>query len=1048
MIRTPSARQKSDVVIKMETLDEGSISHQAGSSEQERMSLLDADEAAVSTPRQSSGQQLLGTLERRKTKFDEKQYRSLSIKHTLSGGQIPSGHYYVTLSISLDRMDPSYIEDIKFTYTSGNTTKEIQLSASELKGLEQKSDQRIRIHYGLDIQTHHDCSIDIAISFKDNASKTPSTIRLNYLELIDAYSQLPSKDDYVVFGSELVNSPTSIQVCQEDSEMSEQPVQIKAICVSNSEKHIATLSMDSGDAIVKVWSLESEETDENKGKKENFDCTLTKRITLASQDLAKYPNISLALSEDGTDVVVCQAPSDGELISLEEDLIGFNGSPIKRMGPVRRKFFSFLSRKVNNPITTCLGYGKFMVPSSNEELFLQTDGNSILIHQIRPIWTIVFCFALSNTIPPTWGTVKSCIESANGPYFAWVGDRRAVSIWRVDRGLMVSFIPTSHFHQDSKLLSSEKSVARAKYQQPRCNITRFSCCGRAVAVVNGYKVHVFLMPSATEAKVLDTRALGSNITIVDVIWAKSLPKLSVLFRDNNEHKEYLVSFSDGNVVWSEERSVCSGAFATPHVTNTRTYTTHGSTLDICDIEALRKTRTFGPSLPEINTKGCRQNLGSPIAGKSECDMDNGMSFRIEADETSGVSELVMVAPNGARRTYLRFPITSESLRDDQNGKSNTGPILKASFLNCNTRFVVSGADIVMVWKLPSDQDGQCELIAVKKTDFDPVESAGTSAHDRWLNQELKINNVISSIDTEPLKSTDYINIQECEKAFPELVKFYTDSIISTENWKDWQEALLRYVSRHLTSCSAWDNSSNMFLRKLCQTWELDGYEQRIALLLSDLLLSQDLNVRWLPASASNPDNNPIYYALELYRDHYHRSPTLHSILIDHCFKNTRQLNDIFYLTPVLSCSQLLTLIDKDLALDISRRVAYIPVKDQEDYRSFILDNATDYRGPLNFNIEINFPIRVHYGKDGIYSSRRELEKPSLRLCTPQALNHQAKYFKGKLYIAPISVLWTIQQLEPEKAITETHVHGHNFSLEAFDNPAIEAALEYKWVRFL
>ncbi|KAF9357884.1 hypothetical protein BGX26_002886 [Mortierella sp. AD094] len=1104
MFRALPKRQDSDVVIKMETIEEGHTqSSQVGSSEQERIGLINSrriskEESQIADgverkksrhgsvlrigtryrnlPLQDTDDKSGGSnLANRGDKTDIRDYRwffeqtgetshtqmlttsrvsnpvlvnslssELKIKHTILKGQVPSSHYYLVLGISLDQSDPNIIKNVRFIYTTGNSVKEIELSDSEIKGLtrtEDKMDIRIRLHYGLDIQAHQSCSIDITFSFDECAPRAASTMRLNYLELLSAYLQLPPADNYVVYGTELENRLNSIRVCHGDYDMPEKPVHIKAICVSDTQSHIATMSLVSGEATVKVWSL-GNDAEGN----ETFPCIATKQVTLSTQDFVRYPNMSVALSRDGTNIVVCQAPSDEDSVNSEEDL-----TVVKESG--KRNPFSFFLPKPSQTVTACIGYGKFTTPSSKGEMFLRTDGNSILIYNISPEWSKVFSIPLNNIIPPTWGIVKSCIESLRGPYFAWSGDPRALSLWRIDRGSMVSFISTKDLPQDGHVQNACKVtdiIDDHMYHRSRW-ITRFSNCQQAVAVAGDHILHIFLMPSATLVKTLDSHIFGPDVTIVDLIWAESRPELSVLFHDeNNNHQEFLVSLKDECTNWSEEKSICSGAFATPHVTHSRTYTAHGSTVDICDITALQKARNFGTSPPGLCTEECEKKLGELTLGEMECRTESGLTFRIDIDEPAGVSEVVMINEPGISSICLRIPSIDISTDDDQSSKSSTELVLQTAFLNSNSRFIVFGTEFVMVWKLPLDQNERCELITMKKVDIGSETRIGLCAHDRWLSLEQGSSGEIFFIDLEPLQSINYINVPDCEEAFPFLVKFYdSGQSLSDDYWASWREALIRYVGRHLNSCPAWNKSSNSFLKKLCQTWELEDCEQWVARFLGDLLLSPGFDILWFPsaASSSHPKDNPIFYALEQFRDQPRRNPILHTLLIDHCFVNAKRAGDIFFLIPVLSCMQLITHFDEGLVLDITHRIAFIPIRDQDGYRSFILDNATDYRGPLKLNnlqFRSDHPFRPHFENIGIYSSssKSNFTKPSLKLYRPQVLNHQAKHFKGKLYISPIAALWTIQ--DDHDSLSEWPVQGHALPLKAYDNPAFEAALEYKW----
>ncbi|KAF8927268.1 hypothetical protein BGZ58_010526 [Dissophora ornata] len=859
------------------------------------------------------------------------------------------------------------------------------------------------------------------------------TMCLKYLELLNAYEAFPLNDDYVVFGTEAESRPSLIQVYHEEQNMSKKPVAIKAICVSESESHVATLSLVRGEALIQVWSLQRADIQD----KATYTCIANKHVTLPKADLTQYPNISLALSGDGMDVVVCQAPSDEEPVQLDGHSFPLTGlSPSLTLTWVKMILSQFWSKEPPEvKITTRLGYGKFTNPYPEGEMFLHVDGNSVLIYKTWPEWSLVYFIPLKDPSPPSWGVLKTCIESANGPFFAWSWDPIAVSIWSVEFGSIVSFISTTDLSLDDiSNLSTTDGTQIGHWLSPG-KIIRFAGHGRALAIASGHFIRKYVLPSATEVGMVDTRILGSNITVVDLIWPETGPELMVLFRENRSCREYLVNVNVESSSWAQERYICPGPFATSHIMRAHAYTVHGSTIDVCDIEVLQKEGTFSPSSTCACTKDCERQFKDLTATRSECSMDNGLEFRIEMSKDRDVAEVVVINLSGVRTTCLQFPIRNTSPQNDQDTNGTAGLPRYAFFLDCQTRFAVLDADFVMIWRLPSDQDGCCDLITMRKMDRDSLARVGFCTHSRWLEMDFGESQDTYLIDLKPLENNHYIHVPHCQTSLPDLVRLYTTPDTASANWNSWRQGLVRYVGRQLASCTTKEISSNVLLKELCQTWELKDLRQGLEQFLKDLMLGPDLTVRWLPVETSHSAENPIYYTLMLFHDNRHQNPTLHNTLIEHCIRNARRLSDTFYLGPVLNCIQLMGHIDKGLVLDVLHRIAFIPVKAQDGPRPFILNHAANRGGSLNIGSYFRRLLHLRSKDAGMSSSLHKVPNSMLKLYRPQGQYTQTKHRTEKVFVAPMAILWTMEQ---------DNVQGHKFSLEAYDNPALDAVLEYKW----
>ncbi|KAF9196650.1 hypothetical protein BGZ50_008595 [Haplosporangium sp. Z 11] len=888
------------------------------------------------------------------------------------------------------------------------------------------------------------------MSFDATTMDADASFSLNYLELLDAYEDIPPKDDYQVYGLDGKSRPLSIQLLHKDSSAPEhppKPIEIKAMCASDCSGYVATLHLDQDIAIVSMWYLNSAGTDGD----ESFKLVDEASVCLSLKTLQKYPNLGLAISRFGSHVVIFYAPLDDDLDAPWTDYPG--PTSVQEAGFFDRWRFRLPGSRTRHKtqLRSSLGFGRFTW-ISDTELYMEINGNSLTLYGYRSEWYICHNIPLCvpSTSPPTWRAIKSSIKSFRDRYFVWLGDSRAMSIWDLHPEDMriVSIIAT----KDLPIQDSYHPGINTYIRDSGDCIVRFSNNGKVLAIARGHQIRKYLISSGTEVGSVDTHILGPNCAVVDLVWSLDGMTLWIHFRDSSNLCEYLISLQVESSTWGQKRYLCSGPLVSARFINGRAFAIHGSTLDISHFYSLQEENTPGAITATICSEACEQQLDL-TSTEMECSTDNGPRFRIEVVESQNIAELIMAAPGGENMVCLRFPIWRTSQQTNQDVSSYRELPLYAFFLSCGTRLVLISKTFVMLWGLPSHQGGHCNLVAMKKIFVTTVARAGVCAHNRWLNLDPGDGKDPLSTDLTSLDYVNYVDIPGCVDLFSSLISLYNDPASLGQPFANWQRAIISYVGRHLNACCVDDDSSNAFVKSLCEKWEQEGFDQ----FFKDLFLGANHAIRWVPAAEFpvrhdiailfdnvlknirdfllrrphlHNDSNPIFYALEIIRDHQHRHPTMHTTLILHCIRNARRFGDTYFIWPVLESMQLMAKVDQHLALEVTRRMAYIPCKDQSAYRTFVIDNSEIYGDSRHLGAFFQRWFQRDSPK-----SRSLLcsgSKPVFQLTRPHEPDPETKYFKEKIFVISSGVL-------------RTRNNGRRvLPLEAYDNPAIEGLLEHEW----
>ncbi|KAF9343061.1 hypothetical protein BGX26_006324 [Mortierella sp. AD094] len=633
---------------------------------------------------------------------------------------------------------------------------------------------------------------------------------------------------------------------------------------------------------------------------------------------------------------------------------------------------------------------------------------------------------------------KEMIESAQGSVFAWLGDPRAVSIWSIEFGFIASFIPAQN------LPSAKDGGAVESSNQGQSSsrmIVRIAPHGRFMVIACGNQISKYLLPSATQIGTTDiTSRFESDCTILNIGFQATESQILVVLQDNEKKSRFVAALEVESQQWSGEVTLPFDSEELYTGVLSRIYDIHGPTMDIYPIDSST------PTLRNYNSHSvCTQtalNMDA-IFGKQEYS-------QLVTNDLDITAELVLTYKNGEHIRHWNFSKRGDHRLPQDVSLTSTGvsggsciPGITGSqafFLEEHLRFVLVGAGYIQVWSLPEGDIETCNLIAIA-TEPKPTTGGGFQYSTPSLSicphmQHLTVTFGGTESETVDLLA-DLLNghiHQHKTESHSTLVQLY----VAAEGNSEYRQAILRCLTGAFAQCSTWDDSKDRFLHSLCENWETEGSEE----LLQHLVLGQHA-FRWI-SSFPKPGTNPIQLGIDKSRGNPQRNIQFHKTLIKHCVRNAIREGDTFFLKPILECMCLI-LEDQSPGLEVTRQLTFIPVL--ESSRDFIIENSAN-----GHSLSLKIPFVNQEDKNALYKQ----DNPTLRLLNPQSPDPENKYFKNRLFVAPLAML---SEFGPRGSngsknnLPENYdiawkngveIRGLWYSPNFLDNPALEALIQHEW----
>jgi len=288
---------------------------------------------------------------------------------------------------------------------------------------------------------------------------------------------------------------------------------------------------------------------------------------------------------------------------------------------------------------------------------------------------------------------------------------------------------------------------------------------------------------------------------------------------------------------------------------------------------------------------------------------------------------------------LIMTIVPEPWRLFEMDESNIEVYVKASFLDSWPQFIITTSSGFQVWNIPDiSSDHRCELALswvkshVNRTDtiHEPrVCTHGEIVMATWF--EAKSNSNTSEYIRIPKSSWSIpTETLHCINSIPVLAECYTESSTTAK------EAIVRYIVKHINRDPPRETIDDTVMTKIVKSAKLRCYSDILGAIL------RSTEGKWIPRCPSNDGRqgskgkaiNPILTLVKEIK----RIPQclrMAEQMIDYCIQEAKSQCDPAHIVPVMPCLRTLALHHHDIAIDITRRMAFIPVRNQD----FVVDRS-------------------------------------------------------------------------------------------------------------
>ncbi|KAF9364458.1 hypothetical protein BGX34_001438 [Mortierella sp. NVP85] len=884
--------------------------------------------------------------------------------------------------------------------------------------------------------------------------------------------------------------------------------QIIAIDVSASGAYVAILSVHQLRAYVDVWEIEAVLRPTASGPTEHHSHhSFSRSNPIASTNFSlqgAFDTIGLvriAVSSDGTRVALYQQPHDDSLapenytsdsprftfrfFRVKENYV----TPIDLQNPQTQTSESMKEVAVRLSKDYFIGYGKFMSSNtlgmssgdsgSKGDYFVTCDQSQIAMYDVNDVndnWKLLYGIAIGGlySMKSRVSQLRVLHQSLQGPLFAWMEDTQNVSIWDIVSGTNVKYI--SVYDPDRPSQEIEHIAV--------------SPGGKLMALAGKDWIRTYFMESGIEissilvdkCNILNIEFLDQDHDLVVAIGKPSMEQVSVImdamnlsswnsppmtFYSSSYSIQHVVRPSGtatevqriGGVMMSVNHNVLEiSMIPRPGVPIPRLSTPVGS-LNICEGSCTYEDHQ------ELN-KHIYQHLGSQY--RLKIDFDEVTRVRLcSVDEQGREQDIITIVPEPWRQSSV-----------DNDGSAGT--FVSASFIDHWPQFIVVTSLGFQVWNLPCiSPDNRCELVLswvrpcaytmIKGNVCNDVESALSArvcAHGECVRISLSNSECIRIPKSNQITRTE---TRYCIDSIPALASCYMAADTAEAN-----EAIVRYIVKHINHDTP-DGTIDGVMTKIAQSARKSNHSD----ILDAILRSRD--GKWIPhcpsISSRRPGTkaptNPIMLLVMDAKKVPH-SLGMAEKMMDYCIRQAKSQCDPAFVLPVLSCLHLLAIDHPEIAIDITRRMAFIPVKDQ----NFVVNNsilARPFWRPAWDRIMRRSGAIYDYPNPA-FQLRSQLPRISssdlsTHIEIPQELivDQMNKTFKGPVYVVPYSMLWhytdknamtrssedvSVQSnlrktiaalirttLNPWKGRT---VRANFSDLSYFENPAVEALVKYKW----
>ncbi|KAF9114954.1 hypothetical protein BGX27_009384 [Mortierella sp. AM989] len=789
-----------------------------------------------------------------------------------------------------------------------------------------------------------------------------------------------------------------------------------------------------------------------------------------------------------------------------------------------------------------VGYGKFMAknkinPGGRESPLCDNDINDegdyfiactesrILLYDASGNWKRLYGIAIGGL--PTMNSrtlqLRTLFRSIEGPSFVWWEDAQNVSIWDLVTGA------------NHKYISVGNSKSRIAHNEIE-HITVSKNGGKILVLAGKDWIKTFFMDSGVE---ICGTVLRNGHRILDINFLDEDKSLLVtMTKSASEQSSAIMDALNLSFQHCAKRQFASSTYSIQHVTrlsdraaasgdlekegggdNHAMMVVNGNELEMLEIPQPGVFSFDGALMDCRNdcaTKGhlilnnhVYQASGSNITYRividfEERDIDNRQQKSVRV-------ALISVDENRSVRGLMSFVPEPWTQFDADEGIPEE--YIQASFLASWAQFIIVCSEGFQIWNLPDPtSNNRCELAL--SWVYPRVEHKVDMYYSRYTDQALDIRvcshgevvqaiwfnhktgkNDVTCIRIPKNNWTTRTETLHCINSIPMLVSCYSEASSHA------QDAMVRYIINHINQEPPEGTIDDSVMLKIARTsrWK------DCSLLLSDIFRSTD--GKWIPRCTSSNGGGtsgpsfgeicgsrkrrPINSIVVLLKGSKTepRSLPLAEQIIDYCIREAKSQRDPAFLMPVLECLNMIVLFHPEIAINIVRRTAFIPVKD----KGFVINNAMVAHSP-QFAVDMTGAMEIKRRKRPIYESQNSVfqlksQLPKIKgsdfsshieVSKQRFVDPLNETFKKQVYVAPYALLWHSRdkRWDGDSSLITTKNRHRNLSakwsysrmilgliadkmnpwsrqtvranftdLEYFDNPAVEALLKYKWNSF-
>ncbi|KAG0361305.1 hypothetical protein BC939DRAFT_527754 [Gamsiella multidivaricata] len=758
-----------------------------------------------------------------------------------------------------------------------------------------------------------------------------------------------------------------------------------------------------------------------------------------------------------------------------------------------------------------VGYGKFMAKdifngtrhnistpaddSSAGDYFIACDESRIKIYDASERWERLYGIAIGGLCSMKSRTkqLRALFRSLEGPLFIWWEDAQNISIWDLATGA------------NRKYISVTNPSSRVQNEIGLFSVSRR---GKLLALAGSDWIRTYFMESGIEVcstvihggRILDIQFLDEDKSLLVTTGNSSIEQTSVIMDALNLSFQRCAGRQFPSSTYSIQRvAKLSEGAALSHGMEHVMMAVNGNEMEVFAIPQ--------PSL--FSSGGHLANCDDGCANKESIELSNHVyqfpesnsEYRLvvnfeerEVDSRQRkVVRVVLVSVDQHGSVQQLLTIIPEPWMQFEEEDEDAEHYVQASFLASWSQFIILSSTGFQVWNLPDvTPDNRCELaltwVCPRSRNngevcsyAEPVLETRVCVHGEailsvWFDDEANRSRTVCV----RIPKNNWFSREEtlyCINSIPMLISCYSDASASG------QEAIIRYLVKHINHDPPEGTTTYNVMTKIAWASKWRGCSDIMGAIFSST------DGKWIPRCVSlgsvggdsdgSPIKSPIYFLIKNAKKEP-RSLPMAEQLIDYCIREAKLQQDPAFLLLVLDCLPLLVVYHPETAINIIRRAAFIPIKD----RDFVVNNSV-LAHPPRFGIDMANMAAVSRRRRPIYeypNSVFQLKSQLPRICAKDFSSHidvpeersvdpLNETFKRHVYVAPYALLWhtrsngtstgkrdistdvamarmafdlMVYKLNP---LSRQTIRANFTELQYYDNPAVEALLEYKWNSF-